>query len=406
MVFSFFRKKDEPAEPRPLGAQTPAKPVDAPTPSVARPSTLAPAKRPAVNDFDLRPASTVSGIEVSGGESGLSPLAEEAAILYANGRSEAAIDTLLQGICESNAQQRNLDSWFMLFDLFQVEGMKQEFEKLALDFVVQFERSAPIWQGEGNDAGADPAIRTGGWAYYSLTGTLGGSSQTQIAELQKIADKEGRLRIELGKLQAVEPEGCRTLLEYLQNARKAGSSLMLSGQQKLAALLKQSIEANTGERVKPMWLLLLELYQQLGMETEFDNLSVDYAVAYEVSPPSWEAPPRQLAPETSAVENEPQPEAPVSEESFQLSGVISGASQAQLDQLMAFGAARPGRVRVDMSQVKRVDFVSAGTLLNTISNLRQCGKQIEIAGANEMIAALFSVIGINQFASILRNKQH
>lgn len=406
MLFSFFRKKDEPAQARPSGAQAPAKPTGAPTSSVAAPAVPAPAKKPAVNDFDLRPANTVSGIEVSGGESGLAPLAEEAAILYANGRSETAIDTLLQGICESDSLQQNLEAWFMLFDLFQVEGMKPEFEKLALDFVVQFERSAPIWQEEGNGSAGDPATQTGGWAYYSVTGTLGGSSQTQIAELRKIADKEGRLRLELTKLQAVEPEGCRMLLEFLQKVRKAGGSLMLSGHEQLRKLLEQSIRGDAGPKAEPMWLLLLELYQQLGLEAEFENLSVDYAVAYEVSPPSWEAPPKQIAPETMAAASEPQTEAPLSAESFQLDGVISGTSQAQLDQLATYGATRPDEVLVDMSRVKRVDFVSAGTLLNIVSNLRQSGKRIEITGANEMILALFSVIGINQFATIARNKQH
>ena len=38
-------------------------------------------------------------------------------------------------------------------------------------------------------------------------------------------------------------------------------------------------------------LLLLELLQRLGTQEEFEEWPVDYAVTFELSPPSWEVQP-------------------------------------------------------------------------------------------------------------------
>jgi hypothetical protein len=47
-----------------------------------------------------------------------------------------------------------------------------------------------------------------------------------------------------------------------------------------------------------------------------------------------------------------------------------------------------------------VDFVSAGQLLNTFSKLHQSGKAVKIRGANELIVALFGVMGVQAVTGI------
>ena len=65
---------------------------------------------------------------------------------------------------------------------------------------------------------------------------------------------------------------------------------------------ESSDAAKAGEKSVDVavWLLLLDLYQMLGLQNEFEEAAVDYAVTYEVSPPSWETPPPRPKPlETS-----------------------------------------------------------------------------------------------------------
>lgn len=387
MVFSFFKKKG--------GSDRPRAPVR------QRSAPRAPGAEP-----ELAPHRTVQGIEVSDGESGLSGVAQEAAILYANGRTDAAVDVLLQGIAEPDGARRHLQSWFMLFDLFQLQGMRQEFEKLALDFVVEFERSSPVWV-EQDPAGARPAEAAAGGrqaAQLALGGRLSGESRRQIADMEQAAGREGALRLDLGKLKGVDDEGCTLLLEALARMQSLDRKLSLAGSRHMEKLLRGEIEERGKSCSRNVWLLLLRLYQLKGRQQEFENLSLDYAVAYEVSPPPWESFPVRKAEQVSgeyfvAAERE----RPV--EALSLSGTLTGASPHQLNELYNYAASR-ALVNVDMSAVKRVDFVAAGALLNAFMGLAHNGKGIMIHGANEMVQALFTIVGINQYVVVARNKQH
>ncbi|HEY6720017.1 MAG TPA: hypothetical protein VI363_00115, partial [Burkholderiales bacterium] len=73
------------------------------------------------------------------------PIIEETAILFANGQSEQALSALSRSVREEDLGAAALQAWLMLFDLYQYLGSREEFEALALEFVVKFERSPPAW---------------------------------------------------------------------------------------------------------------------------------------------------------------------------------------------------------------------------------------------------------------------
>lgn len=89
-------------------------------------------------------------------------------MLYASGRSQEAIDTLVQACKTSMSHQHTLDAWFMLLDLFQAEGKKTEFDKTAMDFVIRFERSPPAWREEGQQEDATPKAKSASAASVTL----------------------------------------------------------------------------------------------------------------------------------------------------------------------------------------------------------------------------------------------
>jgi ABC-type transporter Mla MlaB component len=386
VVFSFFKKK---------GAMPPQRP----RPAAGRP----PAAQAPVPEYDVDPHHTVSGIEVSdSGEFGLSPLTEEAAILHANGRSEAAIELLLQGVSEPDGARRNPQTWFMLFDLFLLQGMRSEFDRLALDFAVEFERSAPIWRGGGAaEAQAAPRRRE---PHYALRGSLEADSRREIADLEELAGRDGMVKLDLGSLQGVDDAGCTLLGEAMQRMEALGRRVRLKGAENLEALLRAEIAKRGKSCARSVWLLLLRLYQMRGMHEEFESASLDYAVAYEVSPPSWE-PSRAPPPDSPSGEYEVPAAAEAPADALALSGVLGGASPKQIGEILGYGAAR-STVNVDMSGVSRVDFLAAGALLNAVIALSGAGKTVVIYGANEMIQALFAIVGVNRHATVARNKQH
>jgi len=148
-----------------------------------------------------------------------------------------------------------------------------------------------------------------------------------------------------------------------------------------------------------VWLLLLDLYQMLGMHDEFEEAAVDYAVTYEVSPPSWEAlPPRPKPLEAS------QPIAlETGDDAFHLVGEVAGQSDQLFTDIAAYaGGANP--VTLELAAMKRIDFVNAGRLLNVLEKQQTEGKELVIRGAGEMIIALFAVMGITRIARIIPRK--
>ena len=64
------------------------------------------------------------------------------------------------------------------------------------------------------------------------------------------------------------------------------------GRDAVASLIESKIAVGTRENAG-CWLLLLEFYQIMGKETEFEDMAINYAVTFEMSPPSWD--PKRVA---------------------------------------------------------------------------------------------------------------
>jgi len=155
----------------------------------------------------------------------------------------------------------------------------------------------------------------------------------------------------------------------------------------LESAVKQGRDAGEG-----YWTLLLEMLQWQNDRGEFEDRAVDFAVAFEVSPPSWEPPPPS-ADAAAPVGNAPAAAAE-RPEALAFSGVMTGPSDPQLAKLAEF---REGRtvVPIEMAAVERVDFVCAGALLNAIIRTEGLRKTVQIAGASPIIRALLLLIGIS-----------
>ncbi len=149
------------------------------------------------------------------------------------------------------------------------------------------------------------------------------------------------------------------------------------------------------------WLLSLELLQWQHEQSKFDERAVEFAVAFELSPPSWEPPSRTGSDQGATVETGRTPvaaprseAAAVDRESVVWEGVLAGAMPSQLAQLT--DAALAGSVaQLDMTDVNRIDFIFAGALLNAIGRIEAQGKAVQITGATPIVRALLLLIGIS-----------
>jgi anti-anti-sigma regulatory factor len=345
--------------------------------------------------FDAAPAQ--GGIDVVETGAKLAPGIEEAAMLYASDRANDAI-TLLKTYLAS--EQAGDAQWLMLFDLYRMTRQREAFDRLALDYAVKRETSPPVWvdvvitKQSGKNTSTDATKSSG--QLFSLKGSLDETSADRISLLQSAAG-QGAIQLDLSGISTISPVGSRLLKDALAHLQKNRAQLQIASGA-LISLLQQHI-GDAEEDEPAYWLLLLQLYQVQGKQDDFEDLAVDYAVRFEVSPPSWETPAavaQSIAPlETSNI-------AEVGAGNvFAMHGIINGGSAARFDEFRAF-AARHQEVELDLADVQRIEFASVNLFMEAFMSLLQEGKRVRIVGGNEMVNVVLIVMGVDEMAEVVR----
>lgn len=330
------------------------------------------------------------GVQVQEISSGMSAAAEEAAVLYANGSVQAAEQVLGSVLDGAEISHAGEGLWMMLLDLYRLTGQRARFESRVIDYATRFEKSPPPWLDLSN-----PAVRRGpgGAPVVNLAGSLSSQATQQFGQIQVIGRKSGAIRIDLSKLRGVDQAGATLLCQTLAQLKADRVRVSLLGCGGLADMLASQIQVGRADW-REGWLLLLELLINLGDQGRFEDMAVDYAVTFEESPPSWEERPRDAAP---AMAQEP---AAVEVLGCALEGELVAATPEVLRRLAAQIEAGEGSV-VECARLRRIDFVSAGTLFNLLATLRAQGKLVSLQNVNAMVAALLRVMGVDQVAQVM-----
>jgi anti-anti-sigma regulatory factor len=322
--------------------------------------------------------------------SGIGAVFEDAAVLFANGKDRDA-EHLLAAVLDDPANTAGEGLWMMLLDLYCLTGQREKFDVRVIDYARRFERSPPPWE----DLSLQSTKRRGNAVpLFNLTGALAAPTSVQLQQLCSIGRKGGAIRIDLGKLRSVEDEGCTLLKNALAQLAADRVKVTVLGAAKLVTLLSGKVEAGVAEK-QDIWMLLLEMLKYTGESARFEDLAVDYAVTFEVSPPSWESK-VPLPSEEAALAEMPER----SEGEYYLEGEVTGSSNEMIRKLTEFGAGRQ-TVVVECNQLRRLDFVAAGSLFNVLASLQAQGKTAQLINVSAMIGALMRVMSIDQVAQVM-----
>jgi ABC-type transporter Mla MlaB component len=325
------------------------------------------------------------------------PLMHEIALLYAADYTDAALAMLREAVQEKDGSAPHF--WLMLLDLCQLRGMQKEFEDLAMKYVVKFERSPPPWNSIFSQPEGRRKEKREASDYFVLNRVGEANLAAEIKKLVAFAAGQSSVRLDVGKLKKIAPDEAGLLADTLVNFRKAGIAVRFNSVNNLTEMLKEAIRTNSTAEYQACWLLLFEIFQRQGQQEEFEELGLEYAVGFEMSPPSWEALLSDVAPaDTPAAEEE---EAVVND--FPLRGVISTSSGDQLQQLRNYAAGRD-EAHVNMAGVQRIDFDALGAFMELLSGLHHASKKIVLFDVNEMLFPLLEACNVNRFAVILRRK--
>jgi ABC-type transporter Mla MlaB component len=350
------------------------------------------------------------------------PAVEEAAILYANGLPDAAEQSLRASLADDRNDRM---PWWMLFDLYQAGAREEAFDSIAIDYASHFETSPPAYRGPAaGTAGAGAAAGSGtGQAFSgvtptaSLSGCLDAGAGARLARLHaaplSATDAASAasaastvlapVRLEFSAVSGATAEGCAVLLDTLQALRRSGRELVLAGADHLVGVLRPMLAIGEGAASQAPWLLLLELLLLLNREKDFEETAMDYCVTFEVSPPSFETPPRTALSIRSGTGN--RTGADVEGDRFLLPAVIEGDSAPLLAAIAAYAHQRRLLV-LDCSRLARIDYAAAAVLVTRLRALAaQDGgsdsdsdtmRSIELRDLNHLVAALLRLLGAGE----------
>lgn len=420
MVFSFFKKQSQkmperqvarpkapvPADsPKETAPPEPAQPLEdlefstgnlPPPPGPEKPKS---AKAEPVSaqplaivddDFDMEEFdrgftdSSVMAIDVEHDVDPLQADLEQAVVLFANGQDVAARG-LLEALIRAYPGNEGRRFWHLLFDLLQVIGDRPAFEKLGVEFAEVCETSPPTWRQE------QPQVSRSadGPQFISLQGVLTADCLAPLAELEKLIKQKQPAIIDCGKLIGCDDDVAGRLAELLSRARCTGLDVLLDQPEAFLHRLNDRLVAGEATHVKS-WLLLLELLQRHGTQEAFEERAVDYAVTFELSPPSWDA--RKPASSTKIV-----PPSSRRNDAHYLSGDLK---TCRFEELIPVIEEQESPV-LDFSGVRRMDFFSAGQLVNRLAPYKAAGREVVIRSPNHLVAELMAVVGLNKQARII-----
>lgn len=383
----------------------PLSPATDPVGSVGRAATTTAAAPLGLSSMAVTP--DMQQMEI--GSANLPPAFEEAAVLYSNGQTDAAESVLQQAILEPLPGNFARQAWSMLFDLYHLTGNREAFDSMAIDFSRRFETSPPTWDDTvAGAASVTTAAAPASAAAVALPAVLDAQATRQIDQIKRFSQRNRAVTLDLSPVRSVDADGASLLHQIIREFVRTRGELTVAGADAFLAVVSRTTENGRRDDSDACWLLQLELLRVLGRESVFEDLSIDYCVTYEVSPPPWEPMPasiRLAGPRVRATET---PVAALSyqvgAEAFVLLGSIEGRAQTTLSALRSYCADR-AEINVDCRALRRLDFVAAGELLNEIVALRSGGKYVVFKDLNHLVAALLAVMGIPEMAEV-RLRRH
>lgn len=342
------------------------------------------------------------------------PKEEEIATIFSEGHDKQALDTIKAYFKE---KMGNVESriWFMLLDIYQIQGETQEFDKTALAFSQAFGTSPPSWFGPKNNLEQKENIGNGK-NMIILDSIMKPDFAEKFKELLKAAKQEKFCRINISqcKFEQNNIELFEKFLKLLQDLRKAKISSVLMGDNNLINFcqrffkdekLRNNLAPGFLENEIVIWQLYLEILQWKGQSEEFDNIALDYADKFEVSPPGWEDSGVMLI-NQSVIKEETSNSNFVAIFDKDLNGNNINTLLSKIDKDFE----TKNHSVLDLSLVNRIDFSAAGSITYHIQELwadpSNMDKKVIIKYPNELVTVLLQMLGVTEVVSIIpRNRK-
>lgn len=334
--------------------------------------------------------------------------AQGLATAYSEHNSAYVIESLREYLTENNGQVPQ-KFWYMLMDCYQADNKKEEFEKAAISFAQIFNTSPPSWF-ETEEVSKQTVMS--GKNIMILEPHFKMAQTEKFPAFLKAAKSEKFCRINVSpcKFELSEVGAVLKLLELFKTLRKAKVLAVLMGDNNLINFCKNYIKPDYNNKMLKeeflaeeanIWLLYLEVLQWKGMKEEFEDLALEYAVTFEISPPDWD--------DNGVMRLDKSHKVEIEDDEPELDKVINGGNVSVLLDMIEKQFASSKKPEINLSFVEAIDFAAAGSISFKIQEIwmepANQNKKIVFIHPNEMIVTLFDMVGVTEFVEILPRKR-
>ena len=330
------------------------------------------------------------------------PDLEEAAVRFANGDDAGAESVLLTAlrthstltvVAQAQAQA--------LFDLYRCLGQQAGFEREVLNFSQQFGAPGPTWL----PAAKPPAPSQAALAQALVWHCPAQLDLPALAPLPSHLPSQDCLTLDWSNLKQITPPAAQQLATLFAAWCAQQGCLEFQGEQVLVQLVRAATPRGARQTAAFWWSLRMDLLRVLQRQDDFELAAFEFCMTYETAPSPWSAATCVLRPQASAGAPKAGPDLTTGALSANLFDVVL-AGELQGDVVPGLSALDEARqknrtVVISCSQLIRVDFSAAGSILNWVAQGQALGCQIEFRDVPFLVAAFFNLIGINQHAQVL-----
>ncbi len=234
-----------------------------------------------------------------------------------------------------------------------------------------------------------------------------------VDQLLRAAGNKRDCYLDLSGVRQMDEEAAHEVCRLINGFIEINQKLSLTGVEAFLDLVLTNIEVGRVDDSEAYWQLSLLLLRLLGEQTRFDDLSIDYCVTFEVSPPPWEPMPPifvmtdEISSSAPADGEDSAPVAPREAEIVNnrliLRDDLAGKIQTEKNAMVKL-AETNSTVRLDCRALRRMDFTAAGELLNELAAMMARGRKVQFIEPNFLVYALMLVMGIHEMSEIRRRK--
>jgi ABC-type transporter Mla MlaB component len=180
-----------------------------------------------------------------------------------------------------------------------------------------------------------------------------------------------------------------SLLEDAQVVEEAAILFANEQNEVVEQILQGAIhDSSSKSGPKTAWRMLFDLYQILGKQQQFENLSIEYANKFETSPPAWVEGNGKNAPQAAAAPKGATPTVP-------FSGKIDGNIIKLLERAQKLGETTKV-LKLDFSRVTDVDPIGCGLLLRILQRLQQSQHDLILVSAPELADKIRAILQVGR----------